>query len=250
MSRKNEVTSLNYIKECVNYDKNIEFCNCDLTIIKRLLASVKENIDDSLFPDFYIDNGFIEHFIVSSSKENKKGSSFKIYENTFNKNCETFFKKKDQEFLSKEANNTYIDSETCEDIFEDTSYKCFLSSFKKNFDKHIMSLIKNDLKKKVSIFLVVQEGGRLIVNKNSLSAEFYLISKDRNILEYLKTIKKYVNYVIFNACDSIEIIDLSKINNLIKSSAIRNDISGGRMINIKLKTYVNLDKSFFKKKQN
>ena len=49
-----------------------------------------------------------------------------------------------------------------------------------------------------------------------------------------------VNYIIFNATDSYEIIDLSKIDLVITRAKENLDIRGGRQKNVSIKLYIDL----------
>ena len=62
-------------------DKEIYFAMSyeDEEIIKKAFSKAKDNPDPNLFPDFIYDDGFIEHFQVTSSYETKrKGSNMEI----------------------------------------------------------------------------------------------------------------------------------------------------------------------------
>ena len=83
MSRLNEIKCLEkLISSYFNNDGlKIDFDNSDSYSTKVFLSSLKENKDNNKFPDFVFDEGIAEHFLVSSSNETRKGSSYKIEEN-------------------------------------------------------------------------------------------------------------------------------------------------------------------------
>lgn len=80
MVRSNELECLKYIINTCFGKANgtIVFCNVDNdTEILKQLNEVKPNPNPSEFPDFLSGDEIVEHFSITSSKENRKGSNFK-----------------------------------------------------------------------------------------------------------------------------------------------------------------------------
>ena len=209
--------------------------------IEKILNSAKAQKEDSLFPDFIFEGGLIEHFEVTSSNENKKGSEFKRYETEFDNEMKILFQKESEKFLNSPFSpNTLL---TCKSgsTYEKTSYEYFVSSFKRNFDSHLISLDKSNKATLITVFLIDQQGGRLQIYEKNEFKRFYLLSEDKKLLLYLKDKYPKINYVIFTSVDSVEIIDMSKIEQLIASSKDEMDVRGGRMIKSNSSVFINLD---------
>ena len=78
------------------------------------------------------------------------------------------------------------------------------------------------------------------VYENERFKEFYILSHDKNILKYLKNNKQAVNYIVFISADSFEIIDTSKIDDLLVIAKEGLDIRGGSITNIELTLYIDV----------
>ena len=50
----------------------------DQCIVQKAFDEATANPNQSEFPDYIFDDGFIEHFQVTSSHENRKGSTMKL----------------------------------------------------------------------------------------------------------------------------------------------------------------------------
>ena len=61
----------------------------DIAEVFQALNKSEENTKTSEFPDFVCENGFIEHFEITSSNETRKGSTKKIDQFLFNKDIIT-----------------------------------------------------------------------------------------------------------------------------------------------------------------
>ena len=194
-------------------------------------AKFNDNNHKTEFPDFVLDNGFIEHFKLTSSIENKKGSAKKIQDAEVNRVIEP-----EKELFLKEFEKTveiYTNQEkewTYQDVSH--SYENFVKSFKKQFEKHLNRLDKYKGNKGLKIFLIeyADNGLELIeekyknysyYQKQSLNQEqhlwFYLLSKDKNMLEYLFDYKDELDYVIFDIENDFEIIKLNEIKRIFLS---------------------------------
>lgn len=69
-----------FAKDALCYKNNSIICSLsyNLSLLRKIIDEAKEIGNDNAFPDFAFEGGIIEHFIVSPSKENKKGSYCKI----------------------------------------------------------------------------------------------------------------------------------------------------------------------------
>lgn len=239
MARRNELDCLNLVRKAICGSSNIkiERANCDLNSIRKFLNTARELSDSSKFPDFIFGCGIIEHFAVTGYKESIKGSEFKIEEFKRNKETETFFKEEDKKFLNSSRYPGTFYSVNHENIYSNSTYENFVFSFKRNFNHHLESLQKSKYMNETVIFLIEQEDARLGIYENNMFKGFYLLSEDKILLSYLKEKFPSVNYVIFNSADSVEIIDLSNIDLLLKRAKDGLDIRGGRKREHKLKIY-------------
>ena len=62
------------VKKNQNYENFVAMSYKDRDLIKDIFEKAKPNENLNAFPDFIFDNGFIEHFQVTSSAEGRKGS--------------------------------------------------------------------------------------------------------------------------------------------------------------------------------
>lgn len=242
MARKNELKCIRVVKSTLDNERSahIEFCNCDKNFLISLLRTISEPDDEYKFPDFVFDGGIIEHFMVAGYKETRKGSEFKIEENKGNKTTKEYFNEEDNAFLESHRNPGTFYTASQENTYDKSTYKDFVFSFKKNVENHMVSLMNSGYSNQTVIFLIEQEDARLCIYKNEQFERFYLLSEDKELLTYLKGKYPALNYVIFNSADSVEIIDLSKIDNLIKNAKIGLDIRSGRKRDLTLKFYWDL----------
>ena len=127
------------------------FCGMKFEDIKEVFLAIrdsKENPQLSEFPDFIFENGFIEHFKITSSNEGKKGSEKKIDEFLFNKRIAPQQKEFDDECKNMLVGETKSKSWERQDVKH--SYENLESSLKNNLEKHIKSFDnysgKNNLK--------------------------------------------------------------------------------------------------------
>lgn len=216
MSKKEEKECLSKVIDVIskNKESSLIFANVNIESFLAILSSAKSNEEHSKFPDFLFDNGCIEHFSVSSSKEDKKGSSFRKELALKSKEQEKHLKEEFAE-LPFEKNTFSIISST--NVYTNFSYEWFLESFKRNYSSHIRSLNKVKQEYKEVVFLIEHKAPRMIVQKHSKSP-WYQLNKDKRILEYLKENRGNVRYVIYFIVNAVEIIDLAKIDSLIIDS--------------------------------
>ena len=89
-------------------------------------------------------------------------------------------------------------------------------------------------------FLIEQKSARLVINVGVDFAKFYSLHDDRNALSLIKEYCNYVNYLIYFVADSIEILDLSKIDELLDKSIENNNIKGGRLIKPRFNLFIDI----------
>lgn len=202
--------------------------------IRLYLESAKPNKHLSEFPDSIFEQGFIEHFQVTSAKESSKGDNNRISEVNFKKECKEKFDLDKQEFLDSSPCRGAISTDILEMNCPEYSYGFFIDSFKRNFEKHIHSLDKYNGNKSIGIFLIERTGARITVVKNERFYKFYKIEYDKNLLAYLYAFADKIKYLICFCGDtqgdlsgdiSCEIIEISKIPELINK--VPQDISFG-----------------------
>ena len=240
--RENELACLNKIKD--NYIKHTgikkDFDNSDYLIMESILTSAHQNEKHSDFPDFFFDGGIIEHFEVTASDETRKGSQYKVDDAYCQREKEKHFKQLDKEFMESPHHPGTMTTQSVEDTHECFSYEAFKKSFKRNTNKHLVSLRKSLYNGKIVVFLIEQQGARLCIYANNRFYKFYTLSEDKNLLVYIKENMSDVNYIIFTASDSYEILDLSKIDSMISRAKDNQDIRGGTQRNISLKLYIDM----------
>ena len=240
--RDNELACLNRVKDSFIYHRGIKkaFDNSDYLTMESILGSAHQNENHNDFPDFFFDGGIIEHFEVTVSDETRKGSQYKIDDAYCQREKDKHFKQLDKEFIESPHHPGTMRTETVEDTHECFSYESFIKSFKRNVEHHLDSLKKSKYANQIVVFLIEQQGASLGVYTNNIFNRFYMLSEDRNILEYIKETLTNVDYIIFVATDRYEVIDLSKIDVLIQRAKTGLDIRGGRQKNVSLKLYIDI----------
>ena len=123
------------------------FCNVDNdTELIKQLNEVKPNPHPSEFPDFLSEEVIVEHFSITSSKENRKGSSFKKEQNVNNVETEIKIKEWQDSCKNIPFERNTIRSTIIENTYTDLSYNNFIDSLNRNLSHHIESLKKYDVK--------------------------------------------------------------------------------------------------------
>lgn len=199
--------------------------------IEQILRNAKSNVKKSEFPDFIFANGFIEHFQVSSSKVNRKG---------------TEHVKKMSQFVSKVNEETEIlkqkwnELPSCDEVRSNQwgmdnpehSHGFLVKSFENNWKKHINSLEKYLGKKDIGIFMIEYSDFALRMEENVYKdwidgmsqgdmrkqekIHGYRLTRDKVLLDFVFQYKERIKYVIFVYGDDFEIIRLKNIPYLLK----------------------------------
>ena len=239
MTRPNEINCLNRVREAFSraFIAPKCFCNVDLDLVRSMFNSAKECPNDP--PDFCCKDGFIEHFEVSPSKEGDRGSEFRKKKSKADKERKAQFDQCDLEFLASQYEPRTFRIAPVENVYEDFSYDAFLLSLQKNVSSHIERLKKRELTGLTSsAFMAENAGARLYFYERGVLRGFYAIHSDRKALEILRLCIPFVRLFIFVAEDSIEILDLTKLDELISKALDSLDVRGGRFINLSLKMYM------------
>ena len=234
MRGDNELNCLNIIrntKDIENPKRYFGFLRKDVEEIVESIKDAQPNKNLSNFPDFICNNGFIEHFKVTASKETRKGS-IHIKE-------ETYFKKKVEseaelikEKWNQDPNNVKNNSIHWAFKFPEHSYSYLCESFMNNWEKHIASLNNYKGNKSTSIFMIEYTDLALTMYENVFedwidglsngdvrepeTVEFYRISRDKKLLNYIYQFRNTIKYVIFVYGKEYEAIKLNNIPYLLK----------------------------------
>ena len=243
MVRSNELECLKYIINTCFGKANgtIVFCNVDNdTELLKHLNEVKPNPHSSEFPDFLSDNMIVEHFSITSSKENKKGSNFKKVQNINNKETEARIKEWQDRCNNMPFEKNTVRSTIIENTYTDLSYNNFIDSLNRNLSHHIESLKKYDIKDIKVIFLIELQDALMGIYRYNTFYKFYELYKDKNALDIFKLYLDIFDIIIFRASDRVGIIDIKKFEELYEHSYCEEDIRGGRHRDINVLTKIDL----------
>lgn len=212
-----EVVKNDFMKE---YQTRFFGLNCEeIKNIKVLFDTAKINEKTSEFPDIILNDGFIEHFQITSSKENKKGAVH-IKELTD-------FKSRIRKEMTEIQVNRDFSEKHCTMPYSEHSYENLVRSFKKNWNNHIESFGKYKGKKDISIFMIQYSDMALEMYENVYEywidgmsngdlrkpekLNCYRMSRDKKILKYMYEFKDKIKYVIFVYGEKCEVIKLENI---------------------------------------
>ena len=243
IARDNEFECLKYVIDAYSGKINSEivFSNVDNdTELLKHLNEVKLNPHSSEFPDFLSDGAIVEHFSITSSKENRKGSNFKKEQNV--NNIETEVKIKEWQDSCKKIpfeRNT-VRSTIIENTYTDLLYSNFIDSLNRNLAHHIESLKKYDVRDRKVIFLIELQDALMGIYRHNTFYKFYELYKDKNALGIFKLYLDLLDIIIFRASDRIEIINIKKFEELYEHSYCEKDIRGGRFRSLNLLSKIDL----------
>lgn len=243
MAKENERKCLKTIIEAYCYKTSyarVNFDNADCRWLSHVLQNAKETGSDNTFPDFVSDGAIIEHFQITSAKEGRKGSSYMAEDSKNNAQWVREFQKKKDDFLNSPLKPGTLTSILNEHEYGDFSYENLLKSIKSNVDSHIKSLEKSGITNKKVIFIMEQPDARLCKTKTYSSCEFYLLHEDREALRILKRYARKIDFVIYKVADSIEVIDLSKIDYLIETGLDLSDAKSGIRKNLHIGLFIDV----------
>ncbi|MBR3288826.1 MAG: hypothetical protein IKI71_03600 [Lachnospiraceae bacterium] len=243
MARDNEFECLKYVIEAYSgkIKSDIVFSNVDNDVkLLKYLNEVKPNPYSSEFPDFLSDDAIVEHFSITSSKENRKGSNFKKEQNVNYIETEAKIKEWQESCKNMPFDRNTVRSTIIENTYTDLSYNNFIDSLDRNLSHHIESLKKYDVKDRKVIFLIELQDAPMVVYRDNTFYGFYELHKDKNALSILKPYLDLLDIVVFRASDRIEIIDIKKFKELYGHSYSEEDIRGGRFRSINLLSIIDL----------
>lgn len=218
-------------KEINNPRKYFGLLENDIEEVINSLKKAKPNEKLSDFPDFIFDNGFIEHYKVTSSKTNKKGSVHIKEISNFNKSVEIEANNLKEKW-SNELNSEKLHSKHWTMIYPNHSYEYLCESFKKNILNHIESMKRYTGNKDISIFMIEYSDLALTMYENVFEdwldglsngdlrepelIEFYRISRDKELLNYIYNLNSSIKYIIFVYGKEYEVIKLDNIPYILK----------------------------------
>ena len=231
MSRQDEIRCLDRVRSAYSnaFGIKIDFDNTDNSFYS-LLASCRSNPAENVFPDFICEGGAMEHFLIGSTKEGRKGSEFMRLERRESERQSAFIDDEKRTFVLSSLNCGTVRTASITTRFEGFSYGDFLKSLERNWSNHVGSLKKSNRKYGVVAFLMEQQTPRMCVFKNGRFSHFYVISQDKNALSILAKHSDDVRYAVYFVADSIEVIDLTKLPLVMANARENEDIRGGRLI--------------------
>ena len=136
MRGEQETNCLTRVKQNLDRNSVHYFCSDPQKII-RILKSARPNPAQSNFPDFLFENGFIEHFQITASRETRKGAEHRQRQAQFCKEAEQRFQRMGRELNDDPPANS-LTREICEMEAPPYSYEMYEASFRKNWQHHII----------------------------------------------------------------------------------------------------------------
>lgn len=198
---------------------------------ESILRTAKPNSDLSRFPDFVFENGFIEHFQITSSHTNRKGSVHQKEESEFISKVESETEKIKQEW-SETPSFDEVRSKSWAHTNPAHTHEFLVDSFKHCWEHHLESYSKYAGSKEISIFMIeypefalsmcedVYHGWINGMSHGDMRGQekfrCYRLSRDKQLLNYIYQFKDDIKYVIFINLESFEVIRLENIPYLLK----------------------------------
>lgn len=198
---------------------------------ESILRTAKPNPDLSKFPDFIFDNGFIEHFQVTSSSVTRKGATHTRKESEFRRTVDTEIKEIESEW-NETPSFDEVRSKSWTFLNPTHSYEFLCESFRSNWKHHLESYKKYTGSKQIGIFMVDYPEIALAMCENVYHGwidgmsqgdmreqeEFkeYRLSRDKNLLKYVYQFRNEIKYIIFINHARFEVICTENIPYLIK----------------------------------
>lgn len=233
----NEVGEEEFLKERMLYqqavavEKFFGLSEEDVIKIERVLRDAMPNPKISQFPDFVSALGFIEHFYVTSSMTNKKGSFHKKEEAIFMEKVE----KEEEQFKNEmNKNPSFGEVKAIHNTFSfpKHSHEYLMKSFINTWNKHMDSYEKYRGIKGISIFMIEYQDMALRMREDfgdvkcevwygdMLCSEkrynYYRLSRDAELLKFIYKFKDKIKFVIMVCGDNVEIICVENIPELLK----------------------------------
>lgn len=213
-----EQRSLDFINNNLNKEVCFGVSDQQFVQLKSWLKGAQLNTHSTKFPDIVFDNGFIEHFTITSSSEDRKGAQQTRESIIFKKNSEIDFSCN----LDKSGQYELVSNSYSRPFEQHTHYN-ILKSIQKNWSKHITSYEKSMNSSEQRIFLLEYSDVNIhtaITRKNESVEIFesYRISTDKLLLEWIYEYKEKIDYLILinPVSFSLEVIKIDKIPKLLE----------------------------------
>ena len=190
----------------------------DVKEIVNILRKWEPNRKPSEFPDFVFDNGFIEHFQITSSLETKKGAQQIINEKDFERKT----KQTQKEFINQcEKTPSFEKVRSCSSSMQNPehSHDYFIKSVKENLTHHLESLDKYNGNKEIGILMIENTEFALSMLENIFeewldgmshgdlrkqqSFMCYRLSRDKKLLNYFYSFRNKIKYIIYCYTDFV-----------------------------------------------
>lgn len=197
--------------------------------IESYLKLAIPNPRNSEFPDFLFSAGYIEHFQISSSNENRRGSEHIEKDSNFNRESDRI-----EAIFKEDIVNNQNEVEGITTILEypEHSYDNLVRSFKAHWSDHITSLEKMpQYKGGCGIFMIEycdmaidmledifqdSQPDLSLHIREQQRFDDYKLSRDKDLLQYIEQYKDIIHYVIYINTREIEIISTSNVAEIIK----------------------------------
>ncbi len=191
------------------------------------LRKAQPNPEPSLFPDFVFENGFIEHFQITSSKETRKGATHTREESKLHRAVDDKMSEWD-----KTPSFDEVRSECWSMLNPQHNYQFLIQSFQRNWESHYESYQKYTGPKQVGIFMIEYPELALAMRETTYDKwieymsngdmrraekfKEYRLSRDKELLKYIYQFKDDIKYVVFKNCRRFEVICTQKIPYLLE----------------------------------
>lgn len=198
---------------------------------KSLIALIKTAKDTdgktTTFPDFIGENGWIEHFKVTSSQSSKKGYESNINHAEMMRSIEQQIDEK-----KKDKNRTdypFSASSTRKNDSLENYRKSLMTSWKKHYQSYKKR--QQELKDfKTGVFLIESDDILLQVVKfkdmrDNIIEEYNIpfeIVYDKKIMDFIQQYSSDIRYVIFAGSRIVKILKISSIPDIIKNVDYQN----------------------------
>lgn len=206
------------IQECRTLKKVKEELNTSSKYLIEMLDALTPNPKPNDFPDFVMPDGFLEHFLVTSSTESKKKGAEHIKRQRMFESRSNEIKEglRDEDTFVRHK-LTYSNNHLKENL---------LKSCKKNIDTHIQKLKTYKGNKTHGIFLIEYNEESTLSMAEVISVsdvnygkrqifDHYVFSKDKDMLQLLNDYNEEIEFFIvstkFNGTEVIKVCDIPNI---------------------------------------
>lgn len=198
---------------------------------KSLIALIKtaKDTDDktTTFPDFIGENGWIEHFKVTSSQSGKKGYESNINHAEMMRSIEQQIDEKKQD--KNRTDYPFSASSTRKNDSLENYRKSLMTSWKKHYQSYKKR--QQELEDfKTGVFLIESDDIFLQVSKfkdmrNGIIEDYNIpfeIVYDKRIMDFIQQYSSDIQYVIFAGSRIVKILKISSIPDIIKNVDYQN----------------------------